>query len=98
MRLGDRGYLAPLHGLFELFERLVGDQPSWTALVHPAEQKLFESAFPASGEPPLALAPAVAQSPCRVPQGAALSRLQESSQHLHSVKQVAVAMVLSQFL
>src|SRR5215210_2099651 len=97
MRLGNGGYLAFLHGLFERFERFIGDQLFRTTLMDPADQKLFESAFSVAGEPPLALTPAVAQGFGRLFQIATLSRLKEP-EHPHSVEQVAVAMALFELL
>ena len=73
--------LAPLHGLFELCERFLGDQLLLgTALVYPApHQELLQALWSVSDEPPLALlAPAVAQSLGRFPQvGALLPGLEE---------------------
>ena len=59
MRLSDSGDLALLHGFFQLFERFLRDQLSGTALIHPADQKLAQTALLIGSEPPLALTAAV---------------------------------------
>lgn len=61
MRLGDRGDLALLHGFFEFFPRFIGNQLFRATLTYPIDQQLIQAPFPVSGEPSLALTPAVSQ-------------------------------------
>src|SRR5215218_9765662 len=97
VRLGDGGYLAPLHRLLQLLPGFFGDELLGTALIDPADQEFPLTASSVSGEPSLALTPAVAQSLRRLREVGTLSRLQQP-QHPHSVKQVAVAMALLKLL
>lgn len=97
MRLGDRGDLASLHGLLELFEGFFADQLLGTAFMHPADQELAQAFLSVSDEPPLALAPAVAQGISCFSQVGVLRRLEEP-EHLHPVEQVTVAMALFELL
>ena len=61
--LPNRSYLAPFHGLLELFESFGRNQLLTTAFIHPAFEQLLETTLPVAGKPPLALlAPTVAQS------------------------------------
>src|SRR5215213_2820062 len=62
MSLRDGGYLTPFHGLLEFFEGFGRDQLLTTAFFHPAFEQLFQTPLCVAGEPPLALAPRVAQS------------------------------------
>ena len=59
--LPDRGDLPLLHGLLQIFEGFVRDQLLAPTLAHPALQKLLQTTLPVGSEPPLALAPTVAQ-------------------------------------
>jgi hypothetical protein len=77
MSLPDRGYLAPFHGFLEFFKGFGRDQLLATAFVHPAFEQLLETTLPVAGEPPLALAPTVAQSVGCLSQIGAFPRLQE---------------------
>jgi hypothetical protein len=62
MSLPDCGYLSPFHGLLELFKGFGRNQLLLAStFVHPAFEQLLETTLPVSGEPPLALAPTVAQ-------------------------------------
>jgi len=75
--LRDGGYLSPLHGFLELLESFGRDQLLATAFVYSAFEQLLETTLPITGKPPLALAPAVAQSVCCLSQVGAFPRLQE---------------------
>ena len=85
VRLDDSGYLALLHRFFKLSEGLFADQLFRTALIDPTDQKPFERTLRVSGKPPLALAPAVAQSLGRLSEVATLARL-EKPEHLRPVE------------
>lgn len=61
MRLSDGRYLAALHRLLKLPERLLADQLPATAFFHPAYQHFLKAPFLVGGEPSLALVPTVAQ-------------------------------------
>jgi hypothetical protein len=91
MRLDDRGDLALLHGFFELFPCLIGDQLFRTTLTYPTDQQLIQATFSVRSKPSLALTPAIAQSLSRFSQIATLFGLQKS-EHLHPVEQVAITM------
>jgi hypothetical protein len=60
--LDDGSYLAPLHGLLELFEGFSRDDLVGATLVYPTHQKLLQTLLAVGDEPPLALAPTIAQS------------------------------------
>src|SRR5215203_2736588 len=62
MSLRDRCYLSPFHSLLEIFEGFGRDQLLATTFVYPALEQLLETTPPVASEPPLALAPRVAQS------------------------------------
>src|SRR5918995_2084511 len=95
--LSDGGYLTPLHRLLQFFPRLLCDQLFGTTLIYPAHQKLPLATPLVSGEPPLALAPAVVQSLGRFGEVFALPALEEP-QHPHPLEQMAVAVALLQLL
>jgi hypothetical protein len=95
--LSDGGNLAPLHGFLELFEDFFANQLLGTTLMHSADQKLAQALLSVSDEPPLALAPAVAQGFSCFSKVGTLCRLEEP-EHLQPMEQVAVAMALFELL
>src|SRR5215203_1140537 len=95
--LRNGGDLSRFHGLLEVLQSLFSDQLLATTLMHPALQKLLDATLLVGGEPPLALTPGVAQSPCGFCQVGTLLGLQEP-EHPDALEEVSVAMVLFQFL
>ena len=77
MSLRDGCDLTPFHGLLEFFEGFGGDQLLATAFFHPAFEQLLQTTLFVGGEPPLALAPRVAQSLSCLCQVGAFPRLKE---------------------